>query len=117
MYGNKPTLWADDLTESEKLRFAINGFTRMRFCTSDGQLEFKTKSAPENANANNLIPWYQYQSDRFTDMKWIFGHWASLMGKTDNNNIIALDTGYVWGNYFSVYQLKTSKFTYIKNVE
>jgi bis(5'-nucleosyl)-tetraphosphatase (symmetrical) len=89
----------------------------MRYCTPSGDLEFKTKTAPNKNTESNLIPWYEFQKDRFADTKWIFGHWASLMGHTDNKNILALDTGYVWGNYFSVLKLKTRELTYIQNTE
>lgn len=120
MYGNAPTIWNDALPEDEKFRFAINAFTRMRYCTNSGELEFKQKGAPDNLNnefnrtgENYLMPWFEFQPNRFDNIKWIFGHWASLMGQTNNDNIIGLDTGYVWGNYLSMYRLKTNKLTFV----
>ena len=43
----------------------------------------------------------------------IFGHWAALGGKTDNEKITAIDTGCVWGYKLSAYRLEDSKvFSY-----
>ena len=39
----------------------------------------------------------------------MFGHWAALEGKTNNNRIYALDTGYVWGGAMSLINLKTKE--------
>ena len=40
MYGNSPDKWDDALTGSARLRCIVNGLTRLRFCTADGQMEF-----------------------------------------------------------------------------
>ncbi|SVE13807.1 uncharacterized protein METZ01_LOCUS466661, partial [marine metagenome] len=43
----------------------------------------------------------------------IFGHWASLGGKTGTSNIIAIDTGCVWGYKLSAFRLEDSRvFSY-----
>lgn len=106
MYGNKPDLWTETSDDIEKLRFSISAFTRMRFCDQQGRLNFSQKGSPANLSAEyttHLMPWFQYEPQRFLKHNWIFGHWASLMGKTGNENVIALDTGFVWGNYFTVF--------------
>ncbi len=120
MYGNKPNNWQQCNTEQEKLRFTVNALTRMRFCTIDGCLDFSQKGSPEKLeepysknNPQGLMPWFDFQPERFDNMTWVFGHWASLMGETNNSNIIALDTGYVWGNYLTVMKFKTREFSYI----
>lgn len=115
MYGNTPSKWRKNLNEQDKLRFAINSFTRMRFCTKDGHLDLNNKNAPKKGESEHLIPWFEYDAHRFEDHKWIFGHWASLMGETNNKNVIALDTGYVWGNYLSIFHLKSRDLTYVHN--
>lgn len=105
MYGNKPDTWSEQLPELDKIRFSISAFTRMRFCDRNGRLNFNQKGAPANLSDNykeQLIPWFQYEPQRFLKHKWIFGHWASLMGSTGNDNVIALDTGYVWGNHLTI---------------
>lgn len=105
MYGNKPDLWHEELSEEEKLKYAVSAFTRMRYCYTDGRLDFSNKTAPNNLDQKNskaLLPWFNYNEKRFAKKQWIFGHWASLMGNVENKNVIALDTGYVWGNYLTI---------------
>lgn len=113
MYGNKPEKWAKSLSDEDKLKFTVNALTRMRFCTKDGALNFTDKSSPLDESSlndsNTLIPWYKFDESRFDDSKWIFGHWAALMGKTDNPNIIGLDTGFVWGNFFTILHWQDQK--------
>lgn len=112
MYGKKPTKWNNNLTDTDKLKYSINAFTRMRFCTQNGDLEFNSKHSPNELTDKNLLPWFEYDNKRFKQNKWLFGHWASLMGVTNNKNVIALDTGFVWGQYLTVYNL--DKNTYIQ---
>mgnify|MGYP000601192387 CR=1 FL=1 len=103
MYGNKPDRWHDNLTDTEKLKFTISAFTRMRYCFDDGALDFENKGVPEKLNKDaNLKPWFDYDPKRFEKHLWIFGHWASLMGQTSTKRVIALDTGYVWGNQMTM---------------
>lgn len=122
MYGNRPNLWHDCNSKAEKLRFTVNALTRMRYCSKDGALNFSQKGSPnklsestETGLSDNLIPWFEYAPERFDKTVWVFGHWASLMGKTSNANVIALDTGYVWGNYLTIMKFKTREFTYIQH--
>jgi bis(5'-nucleosyl)-tetraphosphatase (symmetrical) len=97
MYGNHPNSWSDDLIGDERLRFIINVFTRMRYCFLDGSLEFKNKLGPEQTDSSIMQPWFKIDSrDKSTPI--LFGHWAALLGKVDNEGLYALDTGCVWGN-------------------
>ena len=38
MYGNQPDSWSDNLEGPERWRVITNYLTRMRYCTSSGQL-------------------------------------------------------------------------------
>ncbi|MEZ8095164.1 symmetrical bis(5'-nucleosyl)-tetraphosphatase [Photobacterium swingsii] len=97
MYGDGPELWSDSLNELEQLRFTINAFTRMRFCYPDGRLDMACKLSPGEAGIGELVPWFQLPRDKPLGKKIIFGHWAALMGHEDEQ-VIGLDTGCVWGN-------------------
>lgn len=109
MYGNYPTAWNDGLVGNERLRFIVNAFTRMRYLNVNG-LEFKTKCHP-NAASEDLSPWYICENPKLKDNKvLLFGHWASLMAQTNQANIIALDTGYVWGKHMTLYCIETRQF-------
>jgi len=103
MYGNKPDQWHKELSTEDKLKYTISAFTRMRYCDVTGRLDFDNKCAPDKLNAHlDLRPWFEFAPERFDKHLWIFGHWASLMGQTTSNRIIALDTGYVWGNQMTM---------------
>ncbi|GAA5216111.1 symmetrical bis(5'-nucleosyl)-tetraphosphatase [Corallincola platygyrae] len=98
MYGNGPSLWSENLSKEESLRFTINALTRMRFVyRQDLSLEMQCKTAPENNDNSELVPWFNCRSQH-SDPPLVFGHWASLLGNTGNDTIHALDTGCVWGN-------------------
>jgi bis(5'-nucleosyl)-tetraphosphatase (symmetrical) len=104
MYGNQPDLWDDDLSGSDRLRLITNYLTRMRFCSTEGRLELSTKLGPEAAPAG-YFPWFALTKRKVTEVPIIFGHWASLMGHTEQSNLVALDTGCVWGGQLTVAEI------------
>lgn len=97
MYGNKPTVWQEDLKGSKRLRLITNYFTRMRVCKPDGELEFHHKEGLDDI-PEGYAPWYTYDNAGLEDYTVLFGHWAGLEGKTGRPGFEALDTGCVWGN-------------------
>ena len=101
MYGEEPNSWRQAKSEIDKFRFSINAFTRMRYCFSDGSLEFNQKESPDDNNVSGIVPWYEL-SQTIKDTAWVFGHWASLMGQCSHTNIYPLDTGCVWGNQLTM---------------
>ena len=109
MYGEKPNSWHQAKNEIEKFRYSINAFTRMRFCFIDGTLEFEQKGSPEDITATNIVPWYEL-SQTINKTSWVFGHWASLMGKSSHPNIYPLDTGCVWGNQLTMLRWHDKKY-------
>lgn len=108
MYGNSPTKWDETLSGMTRLRYIINVFTRMRYCTLDGQLEFDNKLAPEKTDRNLLRPWFEI-TPRDHQQPILFGHWAALLGKTNQPDLYALDTGCVWGNSLSMLRWQDKK--------
>ncbi|QIM67830.1 bis(5'-nucleosyl)-tetraphosphatase (symmetrical) [Mannheimia granulomatis] len=101
MYDNQPEAWCEDLEGVARWRYIINVFTRMRFCYADKRLDFSCKLPIEEA-PKELLPWFELANPLFEKTEILFGHWASLMGKSSRSNIYALDTGCAWGSYLTM---------------
>jgi bis(5'-nucleosyl)-tetraphosphatase (symmetrical) len=95
MYGNEPDRWKEGLEGAARLRFVINVLTRIRYCNAKGKLDFKTKeglgTAPEG-----YLPWFDVPERRTAGHPIAFGHWSTL-GLVQRPDLLALDTGCVWG--------------------
>ena len=110
MYGNEPNGWQETLTGSARLRTITNYFTRMRFCSVQGELDFDNKLT--DCDREHFSPWFSYTNRATRNDKIIFGHWAALKGETNADNIYALDTGCVWGEKMTLMNLDTEEFHY-----
>lgn len=104
MYGNRPDRWSEALAGMDRLRFAINTLTRMRYCTADGRIDLKLKGAPDAAHAP-FEPWFRIEDRRSRDVRVVFGHWSTL-GYHNDGRVVALDTGCVWGGALTAYDLE-----------
>ena len=99
MYGNDPARWDASLAGAPRWRFVINALTRMRFCTADGTLEFRTKDGAAAAPAGHF-PWFDVPGRRTAGQPVAFGHWSTL-GLALREDLLGLDTGCVWGGALS----------------
>ena len=112
MYGERPDVWSDSLAGNDRLRYIVNAFTRMRFCTSEGQLEFEYKQTSHpNSDFQPWFHWYQQPYDVF------FGHWAWLKGQCHQERCYALDTGCVYGGYLTAINVETKQRITVKACE
>lgn len=105
MYGDQPDQWNENLAGEERLRFIVNTFTRMRFCTPAGKLEFHN-IGKINSVSQNYLPWFKIPNRATKNLNIIFGHWAALQGETGEPKVFALDTGCVWGNCLTAMRLQ-----------
>ncbi|MDP2371510.1 symmetrical bis(5'-nucleosyl)-tetraphosphatase [Rhodoferax sp.] len=103
MYGDEPNRWNDSLSGPARLRVIVNALTRLRFCTSDGAMEFTAKDGVD-ATPSGHYPWFDAPQRRTADITVAFGHWSTL-GWLDRPDLIALDTGCVWGGCLSAVRL------------
>lgn len=105
MYGNEPDRWDDSLSGDERLRAIINVLTRMRTIDADGRLDLASTGHPDSAPAGHR-PWFDMPGRRCARKTVVFGHWSTL-GLVVRPNLVALDTGCVWGGCLSAMRLES----------
>lgn len=104
MWGNKPKKWDDDLKGWDRLRVIVNAMTRLRFCTLGGALEFRTKGEEATAPPGYL-PWFEVPKRKSASHVLVTGHWSAL-GLKVMPNLLALDSGCLWGGHLSAVRLE-----------
>lgn len=109
IFGDEPSLWSSDLQGLERLRFSVNCFTRLRFCDKDGKIDLHYKGELETA-PSHLLPWFDVKGRQTSAYKIFFGHWSALQGKICREDVVALDTGCVWGGCLSAYSLEDGQW-------
>jgi len=88
-------------------KYIISSFTRMRYCYNDHRLDFDQKGAPTDAlRAKGLKPWFECDNRADIDLKIIFGHWSTL-GFYHDAQVLALDTGCLWGGKLTAARIDT----------
>jgi len=103
MYGNTPDQWSSKLSGHKRLRFIINCLTRMRMITADNRLDLRFNGSPWRAR-KGLIPWFEADNPSWSGTRIVFGHWSAL-GLLVLPDLIALDTGCVWGRQLTAVRL------------
>ena len=98
MYGDKPSMWSEDLTGWARLRYITNIFTRLRYCTTEGKIALGSKGEP-GTQPVGLHPWFDIEHRASRNTPIIFGHWSTLILSEDIHypNVYPLDTGCLWG--------------------
>lgn len=104
MYGNTPAAWQDDLDGYARLRVIINAMTRLRLCTQGGEMEFGHKADPDTGPAG-YMPWFDVPGRASAGTPIVCGHWAAL-GLMLRTDVLAIDTGCVWGRALSALRLE-----------
>lgn len=103
MFGNRPARWSSKLQGHDRLRAAINIFTRMRYCDAHGRIDFDAKGPPGSQRAG-LYPWFEAPGVRTRDTRIVCGHWSAL-GRFAGLGVYAIDTGCVWGGQLTALRL------------
>ena len=111
LFGNRPDRWEDALVGSDRLRVIVNALTRLRLCSADGRIDFDAKGAPATAGSalppspDEFQPWFDIARRRTRDALVVFGHWSAL-GFMARDDVIALDSGCVWGGALTAVRLE-----------
>jgi bis(5'-nucleosyl)-tetraphosphatase (symmetrical) len=104
LYGARPAAWSDALAGYERLRVIVNAMTRMRFCTPEGVMDFSVKGEVEKA-LPGYLPWFDVPGRRSRGVSIVCGHWSAL-GLRITPDLLALDTGCVWGGRLTAVRLE-----------
>ncbi|MSQ52761.1 MAG: symmetrical bis(5'-nucleosyl)-tetraphosphatase [Betaproteobacteria bacterium] len=111
LYGSKPARWKDSLKGWDRLRVIVNAMTRMRFCTADGELDFKSKGESTSAPPG-FLPWFEVAGRKSAGTTLICGHWSAL-GLRVMPDVLALDSGCVWGGKLTAIRLEDRQLTQV----
>lgn len=114
-YGNKPRIWSEDLSGVKRHRYILNAFTRMRYCNAKtNSLNFKLTKPPriKKVKTAKHVPWFLVKDRNQLPVTVVFGHWSSL-GYYQDDNVLALDTGCVWGGQLTAARLDASPVTLV----
>jgi len=104
LYGSKPARWDAGLRGADRLRVIVNAMTRMRFVTADGEMEFHAMGRPDEAPAG-YVPWFDAPGRASREVPIVCGHWSAL-GLALRPDLLALDSGCVWGGSLSAVRLE-----------
>ena len=104
LYGSEPAVWNESLTGADRARVVVNAMTRMRFCTSEGRMEFRAKGDLQSAPPG-YAAWFDTPCRLSADSTVICGHWSAL-GLRIEQGLLALDTGCIWGGALSAVRLE-----------
>lgn len=102
-----PPAWHSDLSGVAKDRFTCAALTRLRFVDDDGLPEYSAKGHPSNYKGF-LWPWFDFLTRDWDDTRLFFGHWSTL-DETGYDEVIALDSGCVWGRQLSAVRVSGSR--------
>lgn len=103
MYGNTPKQWSHQLMGADRTRVIVNALTRIRFCTADGEMDFESSESADAA-PEGLMPWFECPNRQTAGDILAFGHWSTL-GLLNRPNLMALDTGCIWGGCLTAIEL------------
>lgn len=103
IFGNTPDRWHWQLKGIDRHRVVVNALTRLRFCTVDGAMDLKTKEGLGQA-PDGFMPWFDVPERRTEDVTVVCGHWSTL-GLVMRPNMMALDTGCIWGGQLTAARL------------
>lgn len=95
MYGDLPDHWSPALAGFDRLRFAMNCLTRLRYVDKDGRLLLGLKNPPGEA-PQGAMPWFRHPARATQADRILFGHWSTL-GYLAEPGLRCLDAGCVWG--------------------
>jgi bis(5'-nucleosyl)-tetraphosphatase (symmetrical) len=102
--SDEPPVWRATLGHKARLRLALRTFTGLRTCHADGR-SCSDYSGPPRWAPRGCQPWFDVPGRQSAKVTVICGHWAAL-GLRLRQNLVALDTGCVWGRVLTAVRLE-----------
>lgn len=104
LYGSRPDAWGEDLRGADRWRVIVNAMTRMRFCSAAGAMDLRAKGGLHQAPPG-FMPWFEVPGRKTRGVPILCGHWSAL-GLAIRPDLLALDTGCVWGGALTAIRLE-----------
>ena len=108
--GARPLVW--DASAPTADRLALAGLTTIRCLDADQGLVRDFNGPPEE-RPPSVTPWFQGWNG---PPRVVFGHWAAL-GHRATPDVLALDSGCVWGRTLTAVCLATDRTVQVPNCE
>jgi bis(5'-nucleosyl)-tetraphosphatase (symmetrical) len=109
--GKDPVIWDPDLKnnndEMGRLAAFIKIITRMRICSEKGEVNFNFTGPAEDVPLP-FRPWFSLPHRRPPGTTVYCGHWSSL-GFRRFPEVVALDSGCVWGRRLTAYRVEDGR--------
>lgn len=111
LFHDAPAQWSSTLSGFQRLAAVARVLTRIRVCTPAGHVaDFSGR--PDEAPPG-YCPWFRIPARQSTDTTVVVGHWAAL-GLHLTPNVVALDSGCVWGGSLTAIRLEDRQITQIR---
>ncbi len=107
LHPSGPLQWRPDLTGPVRLATIIKVLTRLRACSSEGVME-SSFSGPPDRTPEGFQPWFDVPGRHSANATIVCGHWAA-MGLRLTPNMLALDSGCVYGKQLTAVRLEDRK--------
>ncbi len=100
---HRPERWDDGLTGDVRLGAIAAVLTRLRVVGQGRRMELEFKGPPGEAPQGS-VPWFAAPGRASADHVIVCGHWAAL-GLHVTDDLVACDSGCVWGGQLSAVRL------------
>lgn len=107
LHPNDHLQWRPELTGAIRFAAIIKVLTRIRACSVSGMMESSFSGPPELA-PEGFYPWFDIPQRRNANATILIGHWAA-MGLRMTKNLLALDSGCVYGRQLTAVRLEDRK--------
>ena len=104
LYPTSGLQWSDDLDRPSRHAAIATVLTRLRTCSPAGFME-PDYSGPPAGTPAGFLPWFDVPGRRSRSTTIVCGHWAAL-GLYLRGNILAVDSGCVWGRKLTAIRLE-----------